>query len=85
MPVRLWNMHSFQKTMNNTHEMSVFTFRHSILFRGIWIGKLLKNTLLIKLGSKRIGHILPPIIKSNISHSSIVLGFNHLKELNKQR
>ena len=78
MPIRFRYMHATKKTTNYRHDMTVFTFCHTILFRSLRTGKLVQDTFLVQLGTKNVRNILTTIIRTNSMDDSIVLSFDHL-------
>ena len=42
------DIHTTQETSNYRHDVTVLTFRYTILFKGIGIGKLLENPIFVK-------------------------------------
>ena len=77
------NTYTTEETANHTYNMAVLMFRHTILLRCIWTGKLLENSTLIKFRPKFICYIFSTIIRSNIIHNNMILGFYHLQKISK--
>ena len=74
-PKRFRNVHSTQETSNNSHKVTVLTFCHTILFRGIGTSKLLKYPIFVKCNPKVISDIFAAIIRSYNTHNSILWSF----------
>ena len=78
-------LHSTKKTTNNRHNMAVLAFRYTILFRSKNARKLLEDTMFIQLRTKFIGNKFTTIIESESANNGVILVFNHLQKLSKQR